>query len=712
MSSLKHHYTKDDLVTALREVGVKQGETIFVHMSLGRLGYSDRGKTMADSCAVLHEALREAVGDTGTVLVPVYTYSIGRREIFDLEHSHSTTGDYTEFFRKQPGAVRSADPMLSVAGIGPQAEKLLTNLPRTCYGKGSVYDRLHETGARIVTVGLGLYWATYRHYIEEHCNVPFRFPKLFTGFIREDGKERKETWTYYAAPFTKNCGPNGIPLEKRARETGLCLTRAVGRAEVCAIGCREYRDFAEAEFAREPWLSAEGPPLTLTELVDMERARVGVPLPQVNMPPNASMMQMIEALGPLHRHIVSDGYDVGMQALAGLMPMAIHEFPTGIECLTWLIPEKWTCKEAWLETLDGRRQFSYADHPLHVASYSLPFDGIVSKEELLKHLHVHPLMPDAVPFIFKYYERDWGLCCTRQMRETLTEEQYRVIIRTEFSYSTLKVGEVILPGETEESIVLCAHLCHPGQVNDDLSGLVVGMEVMRRLMLLPKRRYTYRFIILPETIGSAAWISRHEHLIPTLAGGIFLEMLARGNAFTLQRSFVGTSELDRCFELAVKHAAADAHVIPFMAINDERQFNAPGIRVPMAALYRILPEGHPDWPYREYHSNHDDLCHIQPQHLEESCDLVMQMLETVEQNAIPEPLFKGELSMSRYGLHIDWYQDRQASEQFFNILYRIDGTRTLVAIANYLRIPFHSVRTVADKLVSAGLCLLHPANTL
>ena len=89
----------------------------------------------------------------------------------------------------------------------------------------------------------------------------------------------------------------------------------------------------------------------------------------------------------------------------------------------------------------------------------------------------------------------------------------------------------------------------------------------------------------------------------------------------------------------------------------------------------------------------------------------MQMLETVEQNAIPEPLFKGELSMSRYGLHIDWYQDRQASEQFFNILYRIDGTRTLVAIANYLRIPFHSVRTVADKLVSAGLCLLHPAST-
>ncbi|MFN0075073.1 MAG: DUF4910 domain-containing protein [Prosthecobacter sp.] len=711
MSRPGHHYSKDDLVAALRQVGVQEGVTILVHMSLGRLGYSDRGRTMSDSCAVLHEALREAVGPQGTILVPVYTYSVGRREVFDLKDTPSTTGEFTEFFRKQPGAVRSADPMLSMAGTGPQAEKLLTNLPRTCYGHGSVYDRLYEADARIVTVGLGLYWATYRHYIEEHCHVPFRFPKLFTGFIRESGKERKETWTYYAAPFTKNCAPNGIPLETRAREAGLCRVQSVGRAEVCAIGCREYRDFAEKEFARDPWLSAEGPPLTLQQLVEKEAERVGVPCPQVNLPENASMMQMLEVLGPLHRHIVSDGYDAGMRALANVLPMTIHEFPTGSECLTWLIPEKWTCKEAYLETLDGRRIFSHADHPLHVVSYSLPFDGVVAREELLKHLHVHPLMPEAVPFIFKYYERDWGLCCSRQTRDALDQDQYRVVIRTEFSYSTLKVGEVILPGESEESIVLCTHLCHPGQINDDLSGLVVGVEVMRRLMKLPSRRFTYRFIILPETIGSAAWLSRHEHLIPKLAGGIFLEMLARGNAFTLQSTFPGGTELDRCFKLAATQAAPDTTVIPFLCMNDERQFNAPGIRVPMAALYRILPDGHPDWPYREYHSDHDDLRHVRPEHLEQSCDLVMAMLDALEKNAVPELLFKGELFMSRYGLHIDWYVDRQANEQFFNILYRMDGTRTLAAIATELNISFQSVHAVAEKLVSAKLCRLHPAST-
>jgi aminopeptidase-like protein len=422
-------------------------------------------------------------------------------------------------------------------------------------------------------------------------------------------------------------------------------------------------------------------------------------------------MEMLTVLAPLHRHIVSDGYDAGIKALAGVLPMTVHEFPTGSECLTWLIPEKWTCKEAWLETLDGHRIFSHEDHPLHVVSYSLPYDGIVSKEELLEHLHVHPLIPDAVPFIFKYYERDWGLCCSRNTRDALDQEQYRVVIRSEFSYSTLKVGEVILPGETDESVILCAHLCHPGQVNDDLSGLVVGVETMRRLAKLSARRYTYRLIILPETIGSAAWLSKHENLIPRLAGGIFLEMLARGNAFTLQRSFVGRTELDRCFELAVQQAAPSTKVIPFMAMNDERQFNAPGIRVPMAALYRILPENHPDWPYREYHSNHDDARQVDPLHLEESCNLTMTMLQNLEMNAIPEPLFRGELFMSRYGLHIDWYQDRHASEQLYSILYRIDGTRSLASIATELALPLPVVRAAADSLVGHKLCRLLPCPT-
>ena len=112
--------------------------------------------------------------------------------------------------------------------------------------------------------------------------------------------------------------------------------------------------------------------------------------------------------------------------------MQIHRYPSGEQCWTWRIPEKWTCQEAYLETLDGKRLIDYADHPLHVISYSLPFEGVVSRAELMNHLHVHPRLPEAIPFVFKYYERNWGLCCSQTLRDHLNDEQYRVVIRTRF----------------------------------------------------------------------------------------------------------------------------------------------------------------------------------------------------------------------------------------------------------------------------------------
>ena len=163
--------------------------------------------------------------------------------------------------------------------------------------------------------------------------------------------------------------------------------------------------------------------------------------------PGSSMKEMIDAVWDLPRDIVSDGFDKALNILAGQVPMSIHEYATGTECFTWFVPEKWTCREAHVETLDGRRIFSYADCPLHVVSYSLPFQGIVSKESLWSHLHVHDLIEDAVPFMTGYYERDWGLCCSKRQRDALTEDRYMVKIDTEFRDGCLKVGEVVIPGK-------------------------------------------------------------------------------------------------------------------------------------------------------------------------------------------------------------------------------------------------------------------------
>ena len=197
----------------------------------------------------------------------------------------------------------------------------------------------------------------------------------------------------------------------------------------------------------------------------------------------AGMMDLINELWFLPRNLVSDGYDQALNRLSQEVPMTIHEYPTGEPCWTWRVPEKWTCDEAYLESMDGRRIVDVKDHPLHVVSYSLPFEGVVNRQDLLPHLHTHITIPGAIPFVFKYYDRDWGLCVSEEVKNTLKDEQYRVVIRTRFEPGTLKVGETVIMGKSKESIMLVAHLCHPALANDDMSGVAVASRLPRRCWL-------------------------------------------------------------------------------------------------------------------------------------------------------------------------------------------------------------------------------------
>lgn len=418
------------------------------------------------------------------------------------------------------------------------------------------------------------------------------------------------------------------------------------------------------------------------------------------LPPNASMIQMIEALWRLPRDLVSEGYDDALRALADQLPMTIHEYPTGTPCFTWTVPEKWHCREARLETLDGRVLLTSRDNPLHVASYSTPFRGEITREELLPRLHVHPRLPDAVPFRFFYYTRDWGLCCTQALKDSLAEARYRVVIDAAFSPGTLKVGEAVLPGQSDDCFVFCAHLCHPAMVNDDLSGVVVGIDVMRRLARLPRRRYTYRLVILPETIGSAAYLSHNEALIPTMRGGLFLEMLGTGHGHVLQKSAPGDSIMDRCAALALRDDGREHAVGDFLTVilNDERMFNAPGIRVPMASLSRTLPQGHPEYPFNEYHTSLDCPERLVPGSLEASRDLVLSVVDMLEYDHVPTPLFKGELCFSRYG-----FDYARLKMSLMQVLFSLDGQTSAVDIARKTGSPFAVVRECLEGMAAHGL---------
>jgi len=430
------------------------------------------------------------------------------------------------------------------------------------------------------------------------------------------------------------------------------------------------------------------------------------------------MMELINGLWFLKRDIVSDEYDQALFRLiadikdqtvsAGNAHVKIHEYPTGEQCWTWQVPEKWTCHKAYLETLDGQRLIDYTHHPLHVISYSLPFDGIVSRDELLEHLHVHPKHPEAIPFLFKYYDRDWGLCASQVLRDKLDEERYRVVIQTSFEPGTLKVGEVIIPGETDESFMLVAHLCHPAMANDDLTGVVVGLEVARSLMTDLKSYYTYRLLILPETIGSVAYLSHNEDLIPKMVGGLFLEMLGNDSNHALQGSFQVDSQVDRCLVSTLKQLDPESYVAPYRMVinNDERQFNAPGVRVPMLSLSRVLRHNSPNWPYPEYHSSLDTPDIISTSRLEESKNYVLELIQAWENNQYIVNKFKGEIFCSGYGIWIDYRTNPEGHQRLFEIMELCDGEHTVADIATKLDISFQAVWQVISLLLEKSLVYL------
>ncbi len=409
-------------------------------------------------------------------------------------------------------------------------------------------------------------------------------------------------------------------------------------------------------------------------------------------------MQLIKDLWFKRRDIISDGFDESLEYISKIIPLKIHEIPSGTKCWTWTVPEKWSVKEAYINDLDGNRILDLKDHPLHVVSYSLPIDKVVSREELLEHLHTSKERPEAIPFEFKYYEKDWGFCIQDNKLKEFTKDKYKVFIDSKFEKGDLKVGEHTIKGKTDKTIALVSHLCHPAQVNDDLTGVAVSVDIAKA-MGKKDNYYTYKFLFVPETIGSLAYLSQNEDVIPKIEYGIFLEMLGNDNIHALQLSRQGDTRLDRIARYLMKRNLKNFKEGPFRTIvgNDEMVFNGPGVDVPMISISR--------YPYPEYHTSDDNLDIVSEQRLEESKNLILEILNIIDKDFTPKRQFKGPIFLSGYDLWVDWRENLELNRNFEKIMLNLEGDKTVFDIADELNMKFEDVLGFVNKLEKAKLVL-------
>jgi aminopeptidase-like protein len=409
---------------------------------------------------------------------------------------------------------------------------------------------------------------------------------------------------------------------------------------------------------------------------------------------------LVAELYPIPRSLTGDGVRATLDVVAGHVPLDVVEVPSGTPVLDWTVPDEWNLREAWIATQDGRRVVDAAATPLHVLGYSTPVSRTVSREELLAHVHTDPAHPDWIPYRTAYYEPTWGFCLSERQKAGLDAEHYRVHIDAELGPGHLTYGEAVLPGAQDREILLTTHVCHPRLANDNCSGIAVLAALGRRLADRP-RRYTYRLLFIPGTIGSLTWLARNEHRLEAIAHGIVVAGVGDPGPLTYKRSRHGTAAVDRAAAHVVTARGGTVEAFSPWGY-DERQFNAPGFALPVGRLSRT-----PHGSYPQYHTSADDLDLVTPEALADSLESLEAILAVLEGDGRYRNLQpKGEPQLGRRGLYdaIGGQPDQGGLKlAMLWVLNLSDGDHGLLDVAERAGLPFATVRQAADLLRAADL---------
>jgi aminopeptidase-like protein len=413
------------------------------------------------------------------------------------------------------------------------------------------------------------------------------------------------------------------------------------------------------------------------------------------------MYRLVEELYPICRSITGNGVRQTLERIDRIIPLEIHEVPSGTQVFDWTVPREWNIDEAFIEDSNGTRLIDFRDHSLHVVSYSVPIDRLCDWDELEQHLHTIPEHPDWIPYRTSYYKDNWGFCLAHRDLGRFKAGPFRVVIRSSLTEGSLTYGEAVIPGATEQEVLFFNHVCHPSLCNDNLSGNAVMAELARRLRER-QSKFTYRFVWAPGTIGSITWLSCNEERLQRVRAGLVGVLLGDAGPFHYKRTRSGTAEIDRVVEFVLRELQPGAKLLDFSPYGyDERQFGSPGIALPVGRLTRS-----PNGSYEEYHSSADNLDFVRPEYLAESLQVLERIVEVLECNAYyrnTQP--KCEPQLGKRGLYgsTGGSQPKQREHAMLWVLSMSDTTHSLLDISTKSGIDFDVVRGAADDLLGAGL---------
>lgn len=416
----------------------------------------------------------------------------------------------------------------------------------------------------------------------------------------------------------------------------------------------------------------------------------------------AEMHQLICELFPICRSITGNGVRQTLQRIKQIIPLQVHEVPTGTKVFDWTVPREWNVQDAYVKNPAGEKVIDFRRSNLHLLHYSTPIRQTIPLSELKQHLFSIPERPEWIPYRTSYYKENWGFCLSHNDLQQLEDGQYEVVIDSTLTDGHLTYGEYFLPGDSSEEVLIYTHVCHPSMGNDNLSGIALAVNLAKTITPL-SNRYSYRFLFCPGTIGSITWLARNEAHLEKIKHGLVLTGLGDSGPVTYKKSRRGNAEIDQAMTHALKYSGKDHAIIDFFPYGyDERQFCSPGFNLPMGCFMRT-----PHSQYPEYHTSADNLDFVQPVSLGESfrhCVTVVNILEHNRTYLNQNP--KGEPQLGRRGLYRAVAGQQGTYSRELSLLWVLnlsDGSNTLLDIANRAEFPFEEIRGAAQALMQHGL---------
>jgi len=411
------------------------------------------------------------------------------------------------------------------------------------------------------------------------------------------------------------------------------------------------------------------------------------------------MRDLMAKLYPICRSITGNGVRETLHIIKRLIPLDVHEVPSGTQVFDWVVPKEWNIRDAYVKNSQGERVIDFQKSNLHVVGHSIPVRKRMSLAELRPHLFTLPDHPDWIPYRTSYYTDNWGFCISHNQLMSLVDDQYEVYIDSSLESGSLTYGEYLVPGETSEEILISCHVCHPSLANDNLSGIIL-QSVLAKHLAQAMQRYSYRFIFIPGTIGSITWLCLNEGRLSNIKHGLVLACVGDRGRSTYKKSRRDSAEIDRAAAHVLKHSGTDYEIIDFFPWGyDERQFCSPGFDLPVGCLMRTPPGRFP-----EYHTSADNLNFVDPASLSDSLTKCLSIFHVLENNrSFTNQNPKGEPQLGRRGLYQGYLQSGIDEMAMFWVLNLSDGEHTLLEIAERSGIAFLTIKKAADKLIKTDL---------